>query len=54
MTEIDNLIKQAERALVWLSGREKAGLVPLPREYIRQVYDRAHPRARIKGERCSG
>lgn len=45
MTEIDNLIKQAKRAVVWLSERERVGVVP-SREYIRQVYNRAHPRAR--------
>lgn len=48
MTEIDNLIEQAERALVWLSERERA--VPLSREYIRQVYDRCHPRAFTRGK----
>ena len=45
MTEIDNLIKHTERALVLMSVRYRASLVPLDREYIRQVYNKAHPRA---------
>ena len=48
MTEIDNLIKQAERALVCLSERYSTGLVPLDGEYIRSVYDRCHPRVTME------